>query len=86
MKHISRYDHALQIIQPILRALPKGTSRKDCEAALFDHYPYGERAYHPYRAWRRAVNDCLNERAKFDAFCRDAVEPTPLERAIEGTT
>lgn len=88
MSRPSRYDHSVHVIQTVLRDVPKGTDRQTCERLLFDHYPYGERAYHPYRAWRRAVNDCLNERAKFDAFCRTDVAPTPLEclASSEGAT
>ncbi len=75
---MSRYDTSLRIIQQALREVPKGTPRKEVERILFDLYPYGRRSHHPYKMWRKAVRDCLHERAKFDAFARPSTEPAPL--------
>ena len=32
-------------------AVASGLTGKDLEQALFDSYPFGERAYAPYKAW-----------------------------------
>ncbi len=51
-----------------MKDVPRGTSRAECEAKLFPHYPYGERSYHPYKAWRKAVRTYLDERERCEAF------------------
>jgi len=43
-------DDCKPIIAQVL-AENKGKSEKEIKKALFDAYPYGERARHPYKIW-----------------------------------
>ncbi|WP_353265828.1 hypothetical protein [Gemmatimonas sp.] len=78
----SRYQHSLAIVRAVMKDVPRGTSRAACEAKLFPHYPYGERAHHPYTAWRKAVRTYLDERARGEAL--GATSSTSLEVVASG--
>jgi hypothetical protein len=43
-------DLAKPIIREVL-AETQGLSEKEIKAAIRDAYPFGERAYHPYKIW-----------------------------------
>lgn len=43
-------DLARPIIQGVISDT-KGLSEKEIKAAIRDAYPFGERAYHPYKIW-----------------------------------
>jgi hypothetical protein len=43
-------DIAKPIIQAVLSET-QGLSEKEIKAAIKDAYPFGERAYHPYKIW-----------------------------------
>jgi hypothetical protein len=43
-------DLARPIIREVL-AETQGLSEKEIKAAIKDAYPFGERAYHPYKIW-----------------------------------
>lgn len=78
MRVRSRYQHSLAIVRAVMMDVPDGTSRAQCEAILFPHYPYGERAHHPYTAWRKAVRFYLDERAKVEQFSGATLVSHPI--------
>lgn len=43
-------DSCKPIINKVLKA-NEGKSEKEIRKALSDAYPFGERAYHPYKVW-----------------------------------
>lgn len=43
-------EHARPIISKVISD-NKGKSQKEIKKALFEAYPYGERARHPYKIW-----------------------------------
>jgi len=43
-------DRAKPIIREVL-AETQGLPEKEIKAAIRDAYPFGERAYHPYKIW-----------------------------------
>jgi len=49
---------ARKIIERVLSTMP-GASIKEKQVALRAAYPFGERRYWPYRAWRRQVRIAL---------------------------
>lgn len=53
-----------------LRALDLSLDADDrtVRAAVREAYPFGERAYHPYKVWCQAVKDWQSERAKLRAW------------------
>jgi hypothetical protein len=56
------YARAVAVIRPALDVLPAGTPRKVARRALRDLYPFGERAFWPYKCWLQAVRDQLDAR------------------------
>lgn len=51
-----------EVIARVHARLPENATLKQRKAALRDAYPFGERNYWPYRAWRKARREYL---AKF---------------------
>lgn len=47
-------EHCKPIIAQVL-AENKGRTDKEIKKALFDAYPYGERAMHPYKIWNDEI-------------------------------
>lgn len=43
-------EHAIPIISKVISD-NKGKTQKEIKKALFEAYPYGERARHPYKIW-----------------------------------
>lgn len=60
-------------IAEVHRRLPEDATFKERKAALKDAYPFGERAYWPYKAWCKARKAYL---AKYDP----KTPPPPLVR------
>jgi hypothetical protein len=60
----SRYQHSLAIVRAVLHGVPLTANRAECEARLFSHYPYGQRAGASYTAWRKAVRFELEARER----------------------
>ncbi|MCO4101102.1 MAG: hypothetical protein HEQ38_17245 [Gemmatimonas sp.] len=58
----SHYQHSLAIVRAVLHGVPLTANRAECEARLFSHYPYGQRAGDPHKAWRKAVRTILDAR------------------------
>lgn len=55
---------AARIIEGVLAALPKDASDKVKRAAISNAYPWGERKYHPYKEWCKAVKDAIGPSRK----------------------
>jgi len=70
------------VIHAALRDVPLHSSRVFCERLLRPLYPFGERRYWPYKAWRRAVRHYLADRARWAAWTgwREQSRETPLFR------
>ena len=73
-------DRARAVIQAVHRDLPEGSTLADRQAAVDAAYPFGERAYSPYKTWLRARREYL---------CRYGYVPkgkalveSPMERMI----
>jgi hypothetical protein len=50
MKQKSWRDHAREVIAEVLLE-HRDSDEKTIKQALFDAYPFGERAMHPYKIW-----------------------------------
>lgn len=79
---------AREAISAAHSSLPEGVSFKDRKAAIKAAYPFGERAYWPYKAWCKAQREYLKRydpktpapplvREMILARCPDAVFATP---------
>lgn len=73
-------DAARAAIARVHNALPKGASLAERTAAVDAAYPFGERAYSPYKTWLRARREYL---------CRYGYRPkgkplaeSPMERMM----
>jgi hypothetical protein len=73
-------DRARQVIADVHRTLPEGASLAERKVAVDAAYPFGERAYSPYKTWLRARREYL---------CRYGYQPkgkplveSPLERLM----
>lgn len=60
---MSRTDEARRVIAQVHATLPADISFADRRRAIRDAYPFGERAYWPYKAWCKAQREYL---AKYD--------------------
>jgi adenine-specific DNA glycosylase len=63
-------DKAKPIIYRVI-AEHKGEPEKEIRRALRDAYPWGERAYHPYRIWCSEVN-------------RQMADVRPVDKSVAG--
>lgn len=61
-------DSARPIIQEVLKATA-GMEEKEIKKALREAYPFGERAYHPYKIWCDEIKVQRGKR-KFGAIHR----------------
>lgn len=52
---MTRADVAREIIWAVLREHPEDTPER--RKALRESYPWGERAYHPYKVWCRVLRE-----------------------------
>lgn len=52
-------EKSYRVARATLAALPKDTAEEDCSKALSAAYPFGEKAMHPYKEWRKVVTECL---------------------------
>jgi hypothetical protein len=73
-------DDARPIIAQVI-ATQKGKPEKEIRRALRDAYPWGMRAYHPYRVWCSEVNRQLANLRPVD----ESVQGLPLFDAIGKT-
>lgn len=71
---------AWRVIQEVHQNMPEGATLADRQAAVDAAYPFGERAYSPYKTWLRARREYL---------CRYGYKPkgkplveSPLERMM----
>lgn len=68
-----------RIIATALANVPATATEQEIRAILKPLYPFGERKYHPYKAWCKAVNDALAVRKlkplRGDPFPADDGEP-----------
>ena len=62
-------DVARPIIAKVLRETA-GQTEKEVRSALFDAYPFGERAMHPYKIWCDEVRVQLGEKPPADQRAR----------------
>ena len=78
----------MRIIHAALKDVPLHTSRVACERLLRPLYPFGQRAYWPYKAWRRAVRRYLADRARWAAWVgwREQSLDTPLFHPAQGVS
>lgn len=53
------HDQAWMAIEAVHRALPETATLAERKKALKDAYPFGERAYWPYKAWCKARRQYL---------------------------
>ncbi len=54
---MSRYTESKAIIAKVHASLPADIPMAERKKAIFDAYPYGERQYHPYKAWCKAQRE-----------------------------
>lgn len=73
-------DEAKRVIQEVHRGLPENATLAARQAAVDAAYPFGMRAYSPYKTWLRARREYL---------CRYGYQPkgkplieSPLERMM----
>lgn len=77
-------DHARATIDRVHRSLPADVSFKDRKAAVDAAYPFGQRAYSPYKTWLRArkaylaAYDPKTPAPLFDGWPRDPVTGRPV--------
>lgn len=64
---------ARETVERVAATIPDGATMKDRKAAIDAAYPFGERAYWPYKAWLKARRTYLS---KFGPVGR--VPPAPL--------
>lgn len=62
------YARSIVVLQGL--ALPLDVEDDVVARATRDAYPFGERKYHPYKAWLRAVKDWKLDRERWRAFSR----------------
>lgn len=55
MSGASWADSADRVLREVFSALPRDASDDAVRAAVRDAYPFGQRAYWPYKAWLRRV-------------------------------
>jgi hypothetical protein len=77
-------DSARRKIQEVHQRLPENATLAERQAAVDAAYPFGQRAYSPYKTWLRARREYL---------CRYGYQPkgkplveSPLERMIRRAT
>jgi hypothetical protein len=56
-------DEASPIIYKVLQET-KGMPEAEIKKALFDAYPFGERAYHPYKIWLSEISRQRKNKSK----------------------
>jgi hypothetical protein len=78
MSHWS--DAARRTIQEVHRGLPENATLAERQAAIDAAYPFGERAYSPYKTWLRARREYLF-RYGYQPKGKPLVE-SPLERMM----
>lgn len=61
MKHVSWADRARQVIGKVMQANP-GVEGAELKKLLSAAYPFGERAYHPYKMWLKEVKKAVEGR------------------------
>lgn len=72
-------QHARETIQKVHASLPENATLDERKKALFDAYPFGDRAMWPYKAWNKAKREYL---AKFDQSIPKPKHLSPLERQM----
>lgn len=77
MREQSRYSFAVALIQRVSATMPKDVDDKTWNRTVSLAYPWGERKYHPYQAWLKAVKAVRAGRHKLRAW-----EGLPLD-AVE---
>lgn len=65
---MTKREIALDILRQVDLTLPKHASDLARKYAYVDHYPWGERKYHPYKVWLTAIKEHLAELAKLHAW------------------
>ena len=70
---------ARETIQRVHAALPADASLTTRKAAIDAAYPFGERAYSPYKTWLRARREYL---CRFGHVPRNAPPESPLKRMM----
>jgi hypothetical protein len=75
---------ARDTIAKAAESVPEGATAKERRAILNAAYPFGERAYWPYKAWLKAMKEHMAkyERPKSQADLL-AKHKSPLERMME---
>lgn len=68
-------DHARAVIAHVHATLPDDMPFKERKKAIRAAYPFGERAYWPYKAWNKAVREYLR---RYDP----KTPPPPLVREM----
>lgn len=66
-------DHSKAVIARVLLDT-KGKDKQTIRQALYDAYPFGQRAMHPYKIW---LDEIKRQRRVHD--------PVALQRAVEGS-
>ncbi len=59
---MSWYERSQAVIRKVDESLPLGVTFAERKKAIYDAYPFGQRAYHPYKMWCKAQREYL---AKF---------------------
>jgi len=73
-------DIARATIAEVHRSLPDGSSLPERQAAIDAAYPFGERAYSPYKTWLKARREYL---CKFGYVSKGKTSPeSPMERMM----
>jgi hypothetical protein len=73
-------DEARRTIAEVHRTLPDNATLADRKAAVDAAYPFGERAYSPYKTWLKARREYL---CKFGYVPKGKpLEESPMERMM----
>jgi hypothetical protein len=72
-------DTARYVIDRVHQALPEGATLAERKSAVDAAYPFGPRAYSPYKTWLKARREYL---CRYGYQPRNAPPESPLERMM----
>lgn len=76
---MTRYEYARQVISQVHAGLPDSCPLDERRKVVDASYPFGERAYSPYKAWLRARREYLT---RYGHQPRNTPHESPMERMM----
>lgn len=70
-------SHAKPIIAEVIKNNP-GKSNAELKKLISKKYPFGERAYHPYKIWLDEVKRQLGEKPKLNSRDKTPDDPNQM--------